>query len=74
MSDKKIGQADAIKILIKAAQIAQSKGCFTFEQSSTIFQAISTFLINNDEQVNTDIDDSEHNVNNTESTVNLTSS
>ena len=44
-------QTDAIKILIKAAQIAQSKGVFSLEEACTIHHAISIFIKNDNENV-----------------------
>ena len=42
--DNKLSNEDAIKVLIRAAQIAQSKGCFSLEEASTIHNACLTFI------------------------------
>lgn len=43
-------QSDAIRVLIKAVQIAQSKGVYNLEQASTIFKAISLFVKSNEDK------------------------
>ena len=50
-------QYDAIKILIKAAQIAQSKGVFSLEEASTIHNAITLFIAKNDSEKTFDTKD-----------------
>ena len=60
-----LSQNDAIKILIKAVQLAQSKGSYTLNEASTIHQAVSVFInsekekeeeenINSDSTINSD--------------------
>lgn len=39
-----MNQTDAIKILIKATQIAQKKGAYNLSEASIIHEAISCFI------------------------------
>jgi len=41
---EQINQADAIKILIRAVQVAQSKGVYNLNEAATIHQAVSAFI------------------------------
>ena len=47
-----LSQTDAIKVLIRAVQVAQEKGAYSLQEASLIHQAVSTFMINNDDQNN----------------------
>ena len=46
--EKQINQADAIKILIKAAHMSQRKGVFNLEEAVIIHKAISVFMVKNE--------------------------
>lgn len=37
-------QSEAVSVLIQAAEIAQKKGIYTFEESALIYKAIKTFV------------------------------
>ena len=39
-----MNQSDAIKILIRAVQVAQGKGAYNLDEASTIHQAVSCFV------------------------------
>lgn len=40
----KLNQQQALNVLIKAAQVAQSKGAFTLDDAEMVNKAIKTFL------------------------------
>ena len=58
-----LSQTDAIKVLIRAAQVAQEKGAYSLQEASLIHQAVSTFMVNPNQQ-------SESEENKTDSAVN----
>lgn len=39
-----LSQGEAISVLIQAAEIAQKKGIYSFEESALIYKAIKTFV------------------------------
>lgn len=41
---EQINQADAIKILIRAVQVAQSKGVYNLNEAATVHRAVSAFI------------------------------
>ena len=41
---EQVNQADAIKILIRAVQVAQSKGVYNLNEAATIHRAVSAFI------------------------------
>lgn len=43
---EQLSQAESISVLIQAAEIAQKKGIYTFEESALIYKAIKTFVQN----------------------------
>ena len=45
-------QPDAIKILIRAVQVAQSKGVYNLDEASIVHQAVQTFIIRKSDSVN----------------------
>ena len=45
-----LSQTDAIKVLIRAAQVAQEKGAYSLQEASLIHQAVSTFMVNPNQQ------------------------
>lgn len=63
-----LSQTDAIKVLIRAAQVAQEKGAYTLQEASLIHNAVSTFMVVNEEKNNSEL------VNNTESVNNINNS
>lgn len=51
MSDNSLmDQTNAIKVLIKAVQVAQQKGCYTLDEASVIHRACSCFINNNPDE------------------------
>ena len=51
-SNSTMEQPDAIKILIRAVQVAQSKGVYNLDEAAIIHQAVQTFMIRKSETVN----------------------
>ena len=40
-----MSQADAIKVLIRAVQVAQSKGVYNLDEAAVLHQAVQTFIV-----------------------------
>lgn len=55
-----LNQQQALNILIKAAQVAQSKGAFTLDDAEVVNKAIKTFVTK--EPVPSEINDSKEEV------------
>lgn len=51
MDNKELNQEEAIKVLIKAVQLAQSKGAFNLDEASVIHKAIKTFIVDNEIEI-----------------------
>jgi hypothetical protein len=65
---KDLSQTDAIKVLIRAAQVGQEKGAYSLQEASLIHNAVATFMINPNEKKNevddTNTSDSSSSINN----------
>ncbi len=59
-----LSQTDAIKVLIRAAQVAQEKGAYSLQEASLIHQAVSTFMVNPNQQTEMDENSNDTAVNN----------
>jgi len=60
-----LSQTDAIKVLIRAAQVAQEKGAYSLQEASLIHQAVSTFMVSTDDTDKTNEEAKEQVINNT---------
>jgi hypothetical protein len=60
-----LSQTDAIKVLIRAAQVAQEKGAYSLQEASLIHQAVSTFMVSTDDTDKTNEEVKEQVINNT---------
>jgi len=63
VNNKELTQTDAIKVLIRAVQVAQEKGCYTLDEAALVHQAVSKFVIpssnDNSEEKKTSINNTE---------------
>jgi len=49
---KDLSQTDAIKVLIRAAQVGQEKGAYSLQEASLIHNAVATFMVNPNDKKN----------------------
>ena len=62
-----LSQTDAIKVLIRAVQVAQEKGAYTLQEAALVHQAVSKFIVTPPEETDggEEGDEDEPTVNNT---------
>ena len=66
LNNKDLSQTDAIKVLIRAVQVAQEKGCYTLDEAALVHQAVSKFIVPNSQDMETIKENtSENTINNT---------
>lgn len=68
---KDLSQTDAIKVLIRAAQVGQEKGAYSLQEASLIHNAVATFMVNPNDKKNEDTNTEVSSINNVDD-VNVT--